>query len=273
MPVPSSSLFVALAAANRFFIVREVVMRVGLISLITIVGCAAAVGAAQKSTDDKTAPSMEAQKAPNEALLTRPIVPLAELIDQIPDGGQVIGLYQASRTVRDVEVANENVKAQVTKAQSIASDVARLHAAAIKSCEGAETSQIEAIAIKARSLSATLVRVDGELTKSLAAMRQKVETEKPGSTRAKEDVNRFVLATHELGRLRVQAQEIAKSVESLGGSISATSVSCVPTPVPPLFAEPDAPAKVGAPASRSPSLSPRRGTKPTTTTSVPRFPW
>jgi len=247
-------------------------MRIRLIPLLVIVGCAAPVGAAQRNVDDRMAPSMQAQKAPDEALLTRPMVPLAELIDQTPDGGQVIGLYQASRTVRDVEVANGNVKAQVAKAQSIASDVARLHAAAIKSCEGAEVSQIEAIAIKARSFSTTLVRVDGELTKSLAAMRQKVETEKPGSTRAKEDVNRLVLATHELGRLRVQAQEIAKSVESLGGSLRATSVSCVQTPVPPLFAERDAPSKVGAPAARSPSL-PRRATKPTITTSVPRFPW
>jgi hypothetical protein len=184
-------------------------MRVGLISLITIVGCAAAVGAAQKSTDDRTAPSMGAQKAPNEALLNSPLVPLAQLIDQTPDGGQVIELYKAAHTVRDVEVANEM---------------------------------------------------------------QKVETEKPGSSRAKEDVNRLVLATHELGRLRVQAQEIAKSVESLGGSIRATSVSCVPTPVPPLFAERDAPSKVGVPASRPPSLSPRRVTKPTTTM-APRFSW
>jgi hypothetical protein len=216
---------------------------------------------------------MQAQKTPDEALLTRPMVPVAELIDQTPDGGQVIGLYQASRTVRDVEVANENVKAQVNKAQSIAADVARLHAAAIKSCEGGEASQIEAIAIKARSFQATLVRVDGELTKSLAAMRQKVETEKPGSTRAKEDVNRLVLATHELGRLRVQAQEIAKSVEGLGVNMRTTAASCTPTPVPPLFTERDASSKVGAPASRPPSLSPRRVTKPRTTTAVPRFPW
>jgi hypothetical protein len=248
-------------------------MRIRLIPLLIIVGCAAPVGAAQRNVDDRMAPSMQAQKAPNEASVTRPMVPLAELIDQIPDGGQVIGLYQASRTVRDVEVANENVKAQVAKAQSIASDVARLHAAALKSCEGAEASQIEAIAIKARSFSATLVRVDGELTRSLAAMRQKVETEKSGSTRAKEDVNRLVLATHELGRLRVQAQEIAKGVGGLGVNMRTTAVSCTATPVPPLFAERDAPFKVGAPPARSPSFSPRRATKPRITTAVPRFPW
>jgi hypothetical protein len=250
----------------------EAAMRVGLISLIAIVGCNAAAGAASINVDDRTETKIEVQKAPNEALGIRPIVPLAQLIDETPDGGQVLGLYQIARTVRDVQVANENVKSQVTKSQTIATDVARLHAAAIKSCEGAEASQIKEVAIKARAFSATLVRVEGELTKSLAAMQQKVQAERPGSTRAKEDINLLVLATHELGRLRVQAGEIAKTVENLGDSIRATAASCVPTPVPPLFAERDAPAK-GGPVSRSPSSSsPRRATKPRITL-PPRLSW
>jgi hypothetical protein len=90
------------------------------------------------------------------------------------------------------------------------------------------------------------------------------------SIRAKEDVNRFVLAAHELGRLRVQAQEIAKSVEGLGVSIRARAVSCTPTSVPPLFAERDAPA-AGDPVRRS-ALPAKRVTKPTTTL-TPRFAW
>jgi hypothetical protein len=249
----------------------EVTVRVGLISLITIVGCVAAVGAAPRSADDRVPPSTDAQKALNETLITRPIVPLDQLIDQTPDGGQVIELYQTVRTVRDVEAVNENVKAQVIKAQSIAADVARLHAATFKSCDVSQAPEIETIAGKARRFSTTLVRVDGELTKSLATMRQKIETEKPGSIRAREDVNRLVLAAHELGRLRVQAQEIAKSVEGLGISIRTKAASCTPTPVPPLFAERDTPSAVGTSVRRSLS-SPKRVSKPTATL-APRSVW
>jgi hypothetical protein len=241
-------------------------VRVGLISLIAIVGCVAAVGAAPRTADDKTA-----QKALNETLITRPIVSLDQLIDQTPDGGHVVELYQTVRTVRDVEAANENVKAQVIKAQSVAADVARLHAATFKSCDVSEAPQIETIANKARGFSTTLVRVDRELTKSLATMRQKVEAERR-SIGAKEDVNRLVLAAHQFGRLRVQAQEIAKSVEGLGVSIRTTAASCTPTPVPPLLAERDTPSTVGAPARRSPLLSPKRVSKPRATR-APRFSW
>jgi hypothetical protein len=216
-------------------------------------------------------PSTDVLKALNETPVTRPTVPLDQLIDQIPDGGIVIELYKGVRMVRDVEAANEYVKVQVIKAQSIAADVARLHAASFKSCDGSEAPQIEMIANKARGLSTTLVRVDSELTKSLTATRQNAEMERPSSTRAKEDVNRLVLAAHELGRLRVQAQEIAKSVEGLSVSIRAAAGSCTPTSVPPLFAERDTPSTVGTPASRSP-LSPKRVSKPTTKL-TPRFAW
>jgi hypothetical protein len=217
-------------------------------------------------------PSAGAQKALNETPITRPIMSLDQLIDQIPDGGQLVELYQTVRTVRDVEAANESVKAQVIKAQSIAVDVARLHAASFKSCDVSEATELETIANKARRFSNTIVRVDGELTRSLAAMRQKVETERPGSIRAREDVNRFVLAAHELGRLRVQAQEIAKNIGGIGVSIRAAAASCTPTPVPPLFAERDTSPTVGSPASRAPLLSPKRVTKPTTAL-APRFTW
>jgi hypothetical protein len=266
------NLSVAFGAGGQGHLNWEVSVRVGLISLIAIVGCVAAVGAPPGSADDKVPASSDAQKTLNETLITRPIVSLDQLIDQTPDGGQVVELYQTVRTVRDVETANENVKAQVIKAQSIAADVARFHAVTFKSCDVSEAPQIKTIANKARGFSTVLARVDGELTKSLAATRQKVESERPGSFRAREDVNRFVLAAHELGRLRVQAQEIAKSVEGLGVSIRTTAASCTPIPVPPLFAERDTPATVGISASRSPVLSPRRVTKPTTTL-APRFAW
>jgi hypothetical protein len=246
-------------------------VRAGLILIVAIVGCVATVGAAPRSADDKLPPSADALKTLNETPITGPTVPLDQLIDQIPDGGIVIELYKGVRTIRDVEAANEYVKAQVVKAQSIAADIARLHAATFKSCDGSEAPQIEAIARKARNFSTTLVRVDGELTKSLSVSRQEVETERPSSTRAKEDLNRLVLAAHELGRLRVQAQEIAKSVEGLAVSIRTRAASCTPTPVPPLFAERDA-LTVGAATSRSPALSPKRAAKPTTTV-PPRLSW
>jgi hypothetical protein len=246
-------------------------VRAGLILIVAIVGCVATVGAAPRSADDKVAPSTDARKALNETPVTGPTVPLDQLIDQIPDGGIVIELYKGVRTIRDVEAANEYVKAQVIKAQSIVADIARLHAATFKSCDGSEAPQIEAIARKARNFSTTLVRVDGELTKSLAATRQEVEAERPGSFRAKEDLNRFVLAAHELGRLRVQAEEIAKSVGSLGVSIRSAEASCRQTSILPLFAERDAPA-VGAATSRSPAPLPKRIAKPATAL-APRFGW
>src|SRR5262249_25718082 len=173
-------------------------MRVTLTALIVIVGCIAIGGAAPRGTDD-TLPKLKVEKAPSEAALVRPLVPLGQLVEETPDGTQIIGLYQAARTIMDVEEANANVKAQVAKAQTIASDLARLQASNGNSCENADAAQIEAIGHKAKALSAILVRVDGELTKSLAAMRHKVETERPGSIRAREDVNRLELATHELG--------------------------------------------------------------------------
>jgi hypothetical protein len=246
-------------------------VRAGLILIAAIVGCVATVGAAPRSADDKVAPSTDALKALNETPITGS-VPLDQLIDQIPDGGIVIELYKGVRTIRDVEAVNEYVKAHVVKAQSIVADVARLHAATFKSCDGSEAPQIEPIAMKARTFSTTLVRVDSELTKSLATARQAVETERSSSTRAKEDLNRLALAAHELGRLRVQAQEIAKSVESLAVSIRTRTASCTPTPVPPLFAERHAPSTVASPANPAPLLLPKRVTRPTTTL-TPRFAW
>jgi hypothetical protein len=246
-------------------------VRVGLIFLIVIVGCVATVGAASRSADDHGSPSTDDLKALNETPISRPTVPLDQLIDLIPDGAIVIELYKGVRTVQDVEAANEYVKAQVIKAQSIAADIARLHAATFKSCDSSDASQIETIANKARGLSTTLARVEGELIKALTATRQNVEMERSGSTRAKEDLNRLVLAAHELGRVRVQAQEIAKAVGSLSVSIRTAGASCTPTQVPPLFAERDTSSTVGMPGSRSP-LSPKRVTKRTTTL-TPRSAW
>lgn len=216
-------------------------MRVGLLCLIAGIVCVTAGGTAPKLADDQLRPRTSDRKAQTETVITRPIVPLDELIDQTPDGSLVIELYQSVRNVGDVEAANEHVKAQVIRVQSVAADVARLHDSTFKSCDGSETPKIETIASKARAFSSTLARVDGELTKALAATRQIVETERPSSIRGKEDINRFVLAAHELGRVRVQATEIAKALEGLSLSIRTTLASCTAIQVPPLFAVRDTP--------------------------------
>jgi hypothetical protein len=223
-------------------------VRLGRMALIMLIGCAPAVGTAE----DSRPPRME---TPVPAV--SPAVPVAELIDQLADSGQLINLYRAARTVRDVEAANESVKSEVMKAQSIASGVARWHATSITSCEDSEASQVDAIAIKARTLSATIVQMDAELTKALVLLRQRVETEKRQSTRTKEDVYRLTLATHEIGRLRVQAQEIAKTVEDLAASIRPATSACAPTLIPPLFTAFSA----GAAPGRSSASRPDRVTK------------
>ena len=159
------------------------------------------------------------------------------LVDKTPDGAQLIDLYKAARTVADVEAANGKVKDEVLTVQSIASDLARLHVAKMTVCEEVEASHLEASAAKARAFSAALIRIDGELTKSLAAMRQKLAAERSASTRAKDDVNRLTVAAHELGRLNLQTQELAKAIQGVAPNIRSAAASCQPTPIPPLFAE------------------------------------
>jgi hypothetical protein len=122
-----------------------------------------------------------------------------------------------------VEVANGQIKGEVGRAQSIAADLARLHATKMTMCEEVEQSHLEATAAKARSLSATLARIDGELTKSLTVMRQRVAAERSASTRAKDDVNRFTVATHELGRLASHGLKMGTSAFSIGAWIKTTN--------------------------------------------------
>lgn len=246
-------------------------MRAGLLPLTVLIGCFATAGVPPGGADDKLFAGTSNQKPLNQALIDRPIVPIEKLLDRTPDGRELVELYRSARTVRDVEAANENTRAQVTNVQSVAVDVARLQAAAFKSCDGSDASQIETIARRARDFSTTLGRIDAELTRSLATTRQKVEADRPGSIRAREDVNRLVLAAHLLGRLRVQAQEIEKSLGSLGVSIRGAEASCAPTSVPPMFAERDT-HLAGAPAAPSLSSPQRRVPRPATR-AAPRSIW
>ena len=68
-------------------------------------------------------------------------------------------------------------------------------------------------------------RIDGERTKSLGTMRQKVAAEHPASTRAN-DVNRYTVAVHELGRLKVQTEELAKAIQGVARNIKTAADSC-----------------------------------------------
>jgi hypothetical protein len=184
---------------------------------------------------------------------------IAQLSD-VPDGAQLIDLYKSARTVADIEAVNGKVKDQVAKVHMLASDLARFHAAAMNSCEAGDQSRIEVAGSKARNLSATVSRIDGELAKSLAAMRQKLATERSTSTRAKDDLNRLTMAAHQLGRLDTQAQELAKAVNGVAQSISSNSVSCMPTQIPPLFAE-ATPHRVAGSIARSRPVGRKRSRK------------
>jgi hypothetical protein len=135
---------------------------------------------------------------------------------------------------------------QVAKVHMLASDLARLHAAAMNSCEEKDQSRIDVAGSKARNLSATVSRIDGELAKSLAAMRQKLATERSASTRAKDDVNRFTVVAHDFSMLDLQTQELAKAIQGIAQNIRTAAASCNPTPIPPLFAEANPPPKVAS---------------------------
>ena len=161
--------------------------------------------------------------------------------------------------------------AALGRAQSVASDLARLHAAKMTVCEDVEQSALEATATKAQSLSATLARIDGELTKSLTVMRQRVEAVRCSSTRAKDDVNRYTVAANELGRLNLQIKELAKAIHGVARNIRTAAASCLPTPIPPLFAEGSAASSRIVPISRSPA-APRRRPANAAPKPVPYFP-
>jgi hypothetical protein len=150
-------------------------VRVQVIALSVIVAGTTILGASPGRPEDRTAPRSH-QIAAQSA-----VAPLPQFVEQIPDGAGLVDLYKAARTVTDVEAANGKVKDQVVRAQSVASDLARLHDAKMNVCEDVEETHLEATVTKVRSLSATLARIDGELTKSLGTMRQRVAADRSTS--------------------------------------------------------------------------------------------
>jgi hypothetical protein len=205
--------------------------------IVVATGCVIAVSGA---AEDRTAPRGHAA-ASIQTVVSNPITHLSQFADQTPDGSHLIELYKAARTVADVEAANTRVKDQVLQAQSVGSELVRLHAAKMTACENVDASHLDATAAKATAFSSTLVRIEHEITKSLSTMRQKVAAERTASTRAKDDVNRYAVAAHEFSRLNLQTQEITKAIQSVARNVRTAAASCNPTPIPPLFAEASTP--------------------------------
>ena len=138
--------------------------------VLIAVGCVIAVPGA---AEDRTAPRGHAA-APIQTVRSKSIARLSQFADLTPDGSQLIELYKAARTVADVEGANAKVKDQVLQAQSVTSELVRLHAAKMTACEDVDASHLDATAAKATAFSSTLIRIEHEITKSLSTMRQKV---------------------------------------------------------------------------------------------------
>jgi len=100
-----------------------------------------------------------------------------------------------------------------------------------------DVSRLNATAARARAFSATLARIDGALMGSLAAMRRSLANERHVSTRAKDEADRYTVAVHDFGRLKIQAQELAKAIYVVTRNVRSLEASCQPPLIPPLFSE------------------------------------
>ena len=226
-------------------------MRVRLMAAIAIAASATFVGSIASRTEDKVAPRVHAIGT-KEA-----VAPISQLAEQMPDGAELIDIYKAARTVADIEAANAKAKGEVGEAQSIASNFARLHAARISACKEVDASRLDATSAKAQAFSATLARIDGELSGSLATMRRTVANGRRVSTRTMDEADRYTVAVHDFGRLKLQAQELAKAIHGVARNIRSMEASCRPTPIPPLFAGGDSPSRKAS--LRRPPPIPRKG--------------
>jgi hypothetical protein len=221
---------------REYILEEEVFVRAKLVSLIVVAVGASVIAATPSRSEDQAAPRAHAE-ASVQTVSSKSTADLSHLANQTPDGAELIELYKTARTVADVETANRRVKKEVERAQLVASELARLHAARRTRCEDVEQSLLDPTVKRSRALSAALARIDGELTKSLGTMRQRVAADRSTSTRAKDDVNRYTVAVHELGTLNLQTQELAKAIQGIARNIRTAAASCNPTPIPPLFAE------------------------------------
>ena len=235
---------------------EEISVRVRLMPLVAVAVGASVLSAAPGTAEDRTAPRDHAA-ASTQPVNSKSIALQSQLAEQTPDGAHLIELYKAARTVTDVEAANGKVKDQLLQAQSVASELVRLHAAKMTACENMDASHLDATAAKATAFSTTLIRIEREITKSLSAMRQKF-TERSISTRTKDDVNRYTVAAHQFGKLNLHTQEVAKAIQSVARNIRTATESCRPTPIPPLFAEGNTPSSKVTSITRSRAAARKR---------------
>ena len=169
----------------------------------------------------------------------RTVPPLVELETQIPDGNDILALYKAAETVAAVQDANRTVEAEIVKASSVVSSLAAFHAALIASCEHQiDLASINAIAVKAKSLADTVARIEREVARSLGIMGKAVDRDGLASERAKDALDRYVIAAHRLGQLKVQALETDKTAQGLMASIKRTAEqNCHPQRITRLFTQ------------------------------------
>ena len=159
-------------------------MRAPLMSIIAIAVSATLIDSVASRTEEKPASRFHLIGVQdNDA-------PILKYVDQMPDGVALIDTYKAARVVADIEAANAKEKARSKKRSPSPPEFARLYAVSILTCEGVDGLHLDTTAVKARAFSATLARIDSELTKSLATMRRGLANERLVSTRAKDEVDR-----------------------------------------------------------------------------------
>lgn len=191
-------------------------------------------GVANAAPDEKAAQAERSPPPQEDQLSVRPQT-FADLAKGAPDGAALVELYRQANTVADVERANTAAKAEVMRAAPILESLGKLHSEAMASCDQVPEQDLQGIVKKANALATNMTNIDAEVTRSLGFMRQQVASEKAPSQRSREDVDRYIVAAHSLQTLRVQAQEIRKTLVALAAAIRSSTESCRPKPIPGLF--------------------------------------
>jgi hypothetical protein len=158
---------------------------------------------------------------------------LPALVEVAPDGRDLIPAFRNAEYVDDVLAAVDMVKGQLSKAREVQSALDRLHREIIRceptiSMDAANSQHIEKIGLRLRSFANVLADINAEMKKSIESMRQKVRSEKPSTLafKTKGDITQFEGAAVEFGKLFVEAQEMAKTLDTLAVDLPTTLASC-----------------------------------------------
>ena len=90
-----------------------------LIVLVAIV-CASVISIGRRCSDNARAENQTVGSAtPVTVAEEHAQPPLAELVAQLPDDGNIVALYEAAETVAAIEDANQTIRAEVIKAGSV----------------------------------------------------------------------------------------------------------------------------------------------------------